>query len=97
MNNTERSSTTNLVLIIMTISAVWFLLINLIMNSIWMKVEIDPILASFISSILGFIIWKKWAKKDGSDFFAEEVSRNKQIQADSKDELSDVDILLWIK
>lgn len=90
-------STTNTVLILITIAAIGFLLMNLAMNSIWMKVEIDPILAGFMSSIIWFIIAKKWAKKDGSLYVEEEIERQKEIRTDAQDPMNAIDDILNIK
>jgi len=92
MNN----STTNTVLILITLAAVGFLMANLAMNAIWMKVEIDPILAWFMSSIIWFIIAKKWAKRDWSLYVEEEISKQKEIRANAQDPLQKIDDILWL-
>ena len=93
MNN----STTNTVLILITLAAVGFLMANLAMNSIWMKVEIDPILAGFMSSIIWFIIAKKWAKKDWAIYVEEEIEKQKGIRADAQDPMTAINNILNIK
>lgn len=89
-------STTNDVLILITMAAIGFLLANLVMNAIWMKVEIDPILAGFMSSIIWFVIAKKWAKTDWNFFVEEEIKKQKTIKNKSKDPMEKVDNILWI-
>ena len=79
-------STTNFVLIVVTFATVGFIIVNIFASAKGIKIEIDPLLWGFFSSLLWFVIGKKAAKIDWSKFTKEE---EKKIPSDNKDEQID--------
>ena len=96
MNN---FSTTNFITIFLVISTVCFVIFNLWASYQWVEIELNSVLAGFVSAFIGFIIWKKWAKVDWSKFTKEEEKKIEKVEdkLENWTEEEKVDILLWTK
>jgi len=94
-------STTNLIIVLVTLASIWFILIDMVLDSKWIELSLDPLLAWFFSSILWFIVSKKWAKKDWALIVEEEIQRQTEIRDSAipvlEEKMEDkIDNLLWI-
>ena len=72
-------STTNFITVFLTVSSVCLVLFSMLLQARGISVEIDPVLAGFVSSFIWFVIWAKMKKEKK----IEEVQKN--LDSDDKD------------
>lgn len=71
-------STTNFITVFLVISTVCFVIFNLWASYQWVEIELNSVLAGFVSAFIWFVIWKKWAKTDWSKFTKEQEKKIKE-------------------
>ena len=87
-------STTNFITIFLVISTVCFVIFNLWASYQWVEIELNSVLAGFVSAFIWFVIWKKGAKKDWGGFTKDQEKKIEQTEKDLEDPDKQIDTLL---